>query len=95
MEKRKCFIAIGHLKFGGIQKSLLTFLEYILPFAEVDLLVWDNVGELQVPAGVNILNVPTVKSVKYCVKKHGLFSKNTFYSIIGCFKSKRWKVLLK
>lgn len=95
MEKRKCFIAIGHLRFGGIQKSLMTFLEYILPFAEVDLLVWDNVGELKVPKGVNILNVPTVKSVKYSIKRHGLFSKNTFYSIIGCFNSKRWQVLPK
>lgn len=95
MEKRKCFIAIGHLRFGGIQKSLLTFLEYILPFTEVDLLVWDNVGELQVPADVKVLNLPTVKSVKYSIKKHGLFSKNTFYSVLGCLTKKRWKVLPK
>lgn len=95
MNKRKCFIAIGHLRFGGIQKSLLTFLEYVLPFADVDLLVWDNVGELQVPKEVNVLSVPTVKSVKYAIRRHGLFSKFTLYSILGCFRKKRWKVMPK
>ena len=93
MKKCKCFIAIGHLRFGGIQKSLLSFLEKILPNAEVDLLVWDNVGELQVPKEVNVLNIPTVKSVKYAIKRHGLFSKITLYSILGCFRKKRWKVM--
>ena len=93
MKKCKCFIAIGHLRFGGIQKSLLSFLEKILPNAEVDLLMWDNVGELQVPKEVNVLNIPTVKSVKYAIKRHGLFSKITLYSILGCFRKKRWKVM--
>lgn len=95
MERKKVFITIAHLRFGGIQKSLITFLEYLVNFADVDLLIWDEVIELEVPEGVNLIKIPTVKSVKYAMRKDGIFSKNTFISVLGSLCDKRWKVMRK
>lgn len=95
MERKKVFITIAHLRFGGIQKSLVTFLEYLVTFTDIDLLIWDEVIELEVPKGVNVIKIPTVKSVKYSTRKDGIFSKNTFISVLGSLCDKRWKVMKK
>lgn len=94
-QKKKILVVASSLRFGGIQKSLLSFLNYISPLAEVDLLIWEQVFDFPVPQGVNLLNTATVKSVRRSLQLDGFFSKSFLLSIVAALFSKkyRWRVL--
>ena len=93
MGKINCFITIGSMQFGGIPKSLLSFLNFLEGKAEVDLLIWNNIIDLPIPEWVNVLDIPTVKSVKKVVKEEGILSKNLLVSLYGSVNKKRWQVM--
>lgn len=93
--KKKVFIAVNSMAFGGIQKSLLSFLEYIKDKAEIDMLVWHDYYELQLPDYVNVLDIPKAFSLKYALKKYGIFSRNFFVSALGRFYKHSWNAMPK
>ena len=89
--KKKCLIVMGYMTYGGIQKSLVNFLASIKDKVEVDLLLWGRTSdEMSIPEGVNILKVPTVKSVKAALRENGVFSKDFVLSCLGLLNQKRW-----
>ncbi len=94
--RKKVLIVMGYMVYGGIQKSLITFLENIKDKAEVDLLLWGRAKEeMELPKWVNVLKVPTVKSVRGALKENGLFSRSFILSCLGVLRKKRWKVMCK
>lgn len=93
---KRCLIVMGYMSYGGVQKSLIDFLDAIKDKAEVDILLWGRTqNEMPLPSWVNVINVPTVKSVKAALKENGLFSRSFFLSLIGSLKSKRWQAMPK
>lgn len=93
--KKQIFIAVNSLAMGGIQKSLLAFLDEIKEYADVDLLVWNDYFELTVPKYVNILRIPRVKSVRSVLNNGGLRNKDFWMSIAGQFYIKGWHAMPK
>lgn len=93
MSKKKIFIAINSLEIGGIQNSLIGFLNYIEGKAEVDLLVWEKDTGIILPKWINILEIPTVHSVSKSFHKFGLFSEEFIVSLIARVKGSRWKAV--
>ena len=84
------------MTYGGIQKSLITFLQNLKDRAEIDLLLWGRAKEeMALPEWVNIINVPTVKSVKAAKRENGIFSKSFILSCLGALCKKRWAVMPK
>ena len=93
--KKKVFIAINSMIFGGVQKSLLSFLEYIKDKAEIDILVWHDDFELELPSYVNIIDIPKVFSIKTVVKENGIFNKHFLVSVLGRFLKHSWNAMPK
>lgn len=91
--KKIYLITINSMEIGGIQKSLLEFLGYILQYADVDLLVWNKEDQLQVPEEVHIITIPTVKSVTRAKKENGIFSATMLLSMAASRIPKRWKLM--
>lgn len=93
MANKKIFIAINSLEMGGIQKSLVSFLNYIEGKAEVDLLVWEKDTGVVIPEWINILDIPTTHSVSKSIHKFGLFSRESIVSLVAYLKKSRWKTV--
>lgn len=93
MTKKKIFIAINTLEIGGIQKSLVSFLNYIEGKAEVDLLVWEKDTGIVIPEWVNILGISTTHSVSKSLHKFGFFSREFIVSLIASVKKNRWEAV--
>ena len=93
--KKKVFIAINSMIFGGVQKSLLSFLDYIKDKAEVDILVWHDDFELNLPSYVNIIDIPKVFSIKTVIKEYGIFNKHFLVSVLGRFLKHSWNAMPK
>lgn len=91
MKKKKIFIAINSLEFGGIQKSLVDFIYYLKDKSEIDLFVWDKKNaNVVLPEFVNVLKISAVKSVRRALQENGFFSFIFFKSLCACFFKKRW-----
>ena len=87
---------MGYMIYGGIQKSLVSFLDAVKDKVDVDVLLWGRTeNEIELPTWVNILNVPTVKSVRKAKEENGLFSPSFILSCLGLLNKKRWKVMPK
>lgn len=94
--KKKVLITINSLEIGGIQKSLISFLNVIDEYAEIDVLITDKTkNELSLPNFVNKLNIGTLYSLRKSLKYFGVFSKEVFLSVISLFFKKRWKAIPK
>ncbi len=95
MEKYQVFIAVDSLVMGGIQKSLLAFLQYIRDFCDVDVVVWhDRWPEMiELPAYVNRIHVTGTESVRSAYKSYGVFSKDFLVSAFAALRKKRWLAL--
>lgn len=91
--KKNYLITINSMEIGGIQKSLLEFLRYVLRYANVDLLVWNKEEQLPVPDGVHVISIPTVKSVTRAKKENGIFSGTMLLSMAASRIPKRWKIM--
>lgn len=93
---KKCLIVMGYMSYGGVQKSLINFLNSIKDKARVDLVLWGRTqDEMPLPDWVNIIKLPTVKSIRKSLEEDGFFSKAFFLSCFGFFLKKRWKVMPK
>ena len=91
---KKILIVMGYMVYGGIQKSLITLLENLKGKVDVDVLLWGRTKEeMPLPKWVNILSVPTVKSVRAALKENGVFSKDFVLSCLGVLQKKRWTVM--
>lgn len=87
---------MGYMSYGGIQRSLVDFLTAIKDKADIDLLLWGRTNnEVPLPEWVNIINVPTVKSVRAALKENGLFSFAFILSCLGVLRKKRWNAMPK
>ncbi|MBE5744189.1 MAG: glycosyltransferase [Clostridiales bacterium] len=94
--KKKCLIVMGYMSYGGIQKSLIDFLDAIKDKVDVDLLLWGRTqDEMPLPSWVNVIKVPTVKSVRASLREDGLFSRSFILSCLGTLRKKRWQVMGK
>lgn len=95
MEKYQVFIAVDSLVMGGIQKSLLAFLQYIRDFCDIDIVVWhDKWPEtVELPAYVNRIHVTGTESVRSAYKSYGVFSKDFLVSAFAALRKKRWLAL--
>ena len=80
---------------GGIQKSLLAFLQYIRNFCDIDIVVWhDRWPEMvELPAYVNRIHVTGAESVRSAYKSYGVFSKDFLVSAFAALRKKRWLAL--
>ena len=95
MEKYQVFIAVDSLVMGGIQKSLLAFLQYIRDFCDIDVVVWhDRWPEMiELPTYVNRIHVTGTESVRSAYKSYGVFSKDFLVSAFAALRKKRWLAL--
>lgn len=94
MRKKKIFIAVNSLEFGGIQKSLVDFILYLKEKAEIDILVWDK-SDMSVilPDFVNMIEIQTVGSIRKVFQRNGIFSVKFLLSLLATFSKKRWNVM--
>ena len=92
MKNDQVLIAVDSLMMGGIQKSLLAFLQYIKNFCDIDIVVWhDRWPEMvELPAYVNRIHVTGTESVRSAYKSYGAFSKDFLVSAFATFREKRW-----
>lgn len=92
MKNDQVLIAVDSLMMGGIQKSLLAFLQYIKNFCDIDIVVWhDRWPEMvELPAHVNRIHVTGTESVRSAYKSYGAFSKDFLVSAFATFREKRW-----
>ena len=82
---------MGKMSFGGVQKSLISFMDYIKEDVDIDLLLWGRAeNEIPIPSKINIINIPTVKSIREVIRSDGFFSRATLLSSLGLLKRKRW-----
>ncbi len=87
---------MGYMIYGGIQRNLITFLQKLKDKAEIDLLLWGRAKEeMALPEWVNIINVPTVKSVEAAKRENGILSGSFVLSCFGVLHKKRWAVMPK
>lgn len=95
MKKYQVFIAVDSLVMGGIQKSLLAFLQYISSFCDIDVVVWhDRWSEMvELPAYVNRIHVIGTESVRAAYNSYGIFSKDFIVSALAALREKRWLTL--
>lgn len=93
---KKVLIVTGPMTMGGTLKSLLSFLKHIRNFANIDIVFWSKgIVNMPLPEKVNVLNIPTVNSVKSAIKQYGIFSRSFFISLFGSFLKNRWKIMPK
>ena len=92
MKKLQVLIAVDKLEIGGIQKSLLAFLQFIEKYCEVDVLVWHSGDSemLVLPNYVKRIHVPGVHGVRISYRKFGLISIELLYAALGAMREKRW-----
>lgn len=97
---RKIIIASNDLELGGIQKSLIEFLRFLVDSGqfEIDLLLWDVRGALkeEIPVSVNIIKVGysttwrAFLSEKNLIRKVGLFTEYFRYNYYSRIRKKPW-----
>ena len=92
MEKQQVLVAVDELEIGGIQKSLLAFIQFIEKYCEVDVLVWYTRDSemLVLPDYVKRIHVPGTYGVRMSYRKYGLRSLELFYAVLGAKRKKRW-----
>lgn len=91
---KKCLIVMGYMSYGGVQKSLINFLEVIKDKADIEVLLWGRTkNEIPLPQWVKIINIPTVKSVRATLRENGLISRSFVLSCLGVMRNKRWKAM--
>ena len=95
LEKYQVFIAVDSLVMGGIQKSLLAFLQYIRNFCDIDVVVWHDRWQekVELPAYVSRIHVTGTESVRSAYKSYGVFSKDFLVSAFATLRKKRWLAL--
>lgn len=94
MTKKQVMIAINSLDMGGIQRSLLAFMDHIKEYAEIDLLVWYHNVEnpIQLPDYVNLIEIPTVCSPSSAIKECGIISQQFLLSCFARYTKNPWKM---
>ena len=92
MGKLQVLIAVEKFKIGGIQKSLLAFIQFIEKYCDLDVLVWRTSDSemLELPNYVNRIHVPGVYGVRMSYRKFGLRNLELFYAVLGAKREKRW-----
>ena len=92
MKKLQVLIAVDDLKIGGIQKSLLAFIQFIEKYCEIDVLVWyaRESEMLELPDHVNRIHVPGIYGVRISYREYGLRSLELFHALLGAKREKRW-----
>ena len=96
-KKIRLLIVTDVLALGGVEKSLVTFLNSFRDCLDVDVLVWrkDCPEFISLPDFVNRLNLPVVDSLKRVISTQGLFSFDFFFSLaaflsFGKSRKRRW-----
>lgn len=84
------------MEIGGIQKSLIDFLEYLVSLGhDIDLVLWQKGGVLRnkIPASVNIIEIEQSTTWRNIVKEKNVFSK--FYLFLSYLKFKFYALIIK
>lgn len=82
---KKIFIASMSAELGGIEKSMITFLQYLvtLPNYEITLMLWKKRGALlsSIPKEVRIIDAPTPGSLRKILKSFNLLRLLTYIKL--------------
>lgn len=89
--KKEVFISVNAMRFGGIEKSLLAFIDEIKNMANIDLLIWDDRIQLPIPDYVHILRIPKVRSsLSISIKDNGFRLGDVICTLKARKMSKPW-----
>lgn len=92
----KILVSANDMEIGGIQKSLIVFVEYLVSLGhDIDLVLWQKGGVLRnkIPTSVNIIEIEPSTTWKNIGKEKNVFKK--IYLFISYLKFKFYALIIK